>query len=95
MYKAMQDNGIESPDMMGGKREPPRGSDICIGPERACTQRSRERMFQPERTTYAKALRLKQPIECEREKKKEKFRKAVGKDLIPLCRTDPTPLPIW
>lgn len=52
-------------------------------------------MFQPERTTYAKALRLKQPIESEREREKEKFRKAVGKDLIPLYRTDPTPSPTW
>lgn len=68
LYKAMQDNGIESPDMMGREREPSWGSDICIELERASTQRSGERLFQPERTTYAKALRLKQPIECEREK---------------------------
>lgn len=68
----MQDNGIESPDMMGGERKPPRGSDICIGPERASTKRSKERMFQPERTTYAKALRLKQPVESVREKERKK-----------------------
>lgn len=82
---------------MGGERKPPRGNDICIGPDRASTQRSKERMFQPERTTYAKALRLKQPTESEREREreKEKFRKAVDKDLIPLYRTDPTPSPTW
>ena len=57
---------------MGGERKPPRSNDICIGPDRASTQRSKERMFQPERTTYAKALRLKQPIESERERERKK-----------------------
>lgn len=73
----MQDSGIESPDMMGGERKPPRGNDICIGPDRASTQRSKERMFQPARTTYAKALRLKQPTESEREREKNSGRQCV------------------
>ena len=82
-YKTMQDNGIESPGMMGGERKPPWGSDICVapvGPEGASMQKPRERVFQPERTTYGKALRLKQPIECEggkREKERESGRQRV------------------
>lgn len=98
-YKTMQDSGIESPDMMSEERKPPWGSDICVGPvgpEGASMQRSRERVFQPERTPYGKALRLKQPIECEgRKREKEENREAVGGELVPLCRDDSTPWTIW